>query len=120
MKPKFVLIAFVSTLFAMLTFTSCQKKTDCVATVICKDVNGLPLRGAAIQLFAIVRMPPSNTATVTADVRANGVSDENGKATFTFKLPAIFDIKASVGTATATGIIKLEVGSSVETSLTLQ
>lgn len=118
MKPKFVLIAFATALLSLLTFTSCQKKTDCIATVICKDVNGLPLRGVTIQLYALVEMP--SHATTTADIRANGISDESGKVTFTFKLPAIFDIKASIGSLTGTGIVKLEVGNSVEKTLTIQ
>ena len=118
MKLKSFLLAFPLLGAMLITNTSCDKKTDCMATVICKDANGMLLRGATIQLLAYVKTPLKGT--ITADVRANGVTDENGKVTFTFKLPAIFDIKASKGNLTGTGIIKLEEGNGVEKAVTIQ
>src|SRR4051812_22007606 len=95
---------------------SCVKDTDCKARVFCKDSVGGPVANANVLLFAVVKDPndPKGQATYTADVKAEGTTDEGGEAAFVFKLPAIYDIKATltVGTRTllGTSIIKLEEG----------
>lgn len=89
-----------------------------MASIICKDANGMLMRGAYIQLFAYVK--DAQNGILTADVRATGITDQNGKVTFTFKLPAIFDIKASKGNLTGTGIVKLEEGNGVEKAVIIQ
>lgn len=111
-------------------FISCEKNTDCKATVKCVDANGSPVQNAAVQLYANVKT--SNGGTVVADLKANGVSDGGGTVSFVFKLPAIYDIVASmtvantgtVGPATSTlignSIIKLEEGKTVEKTVTLK
>ncbi len=110
------------TLFAVLTVAvSCVKKTDCGATVICTDEYGAPVSNAKVKLFATVK---TNSSTVVADVKADGITDSEGKVKFIFKLPAIFDISATtiVGTKTlsSAGIIKLEEGKNAEKAITLQ
>lgn len=110
----------------VFTSTSCRKETDCKATVRCVDSVGNNLGNAYVQLFALVKDPadPKGTATFTADVKANGNTDASGEVKFTFKLPAIYDIRGSVviGTRTVTGagIIKLEEGKSVSKTVTLK
>jgi hypothetical protein len=67
---------------------------------------------------------PKGSTTFTADVKASGTTDAGGQVNFTFKLPAIYDIKATVtsGTRTITGtsIIKLEEGKTVSKTVTLK
>lgn len=105
---------------------SCQKDTDCKARVICRDSTGVSVGNANVQLYAVVKDPndPKGQATYTADVKANGVSDGSGQVSFVFKLPAIYDIRATiaVGTKTlvGTGIIKLEEGKTVEKIVTIK
>ncbi|MGZ3899345.1 MAG: hypothetical protein ACXVNQ_03300 [Bacteroidia bacterium] len=96
---------------------SCQKPTDCKATVHCVDTTCSPLRNSNVLLSAKI----SGRA---ADVKAEGTTDENGAVTFTFKLPAIFDIKAS-GSANAkpvsgSGLIRLEEGQGSEKTVVLK
>jgi hypothetical protein len=110
----------------IITGFSCQKDTDCKAKVICRDSSGVAVANANVLLYAVVKDPndPTGQTTYTADVKANGTSDSGGEAAFVFKLPAIYDIRATltVGTKTlvGTGIIKLEEGKSVEKTVTMK
>ena len=111
-------------------FISCDKNTDCTAKVICVDASGAAVQNAAVQLYATVKTTNQNT--VVADIKAQGVTDGSRTVSFLFKLPAIYDITASVtaantgtfGPATltlvGTGIIKLEEGKTVEKTVTLR
>ena len=126
MKPLALVFSgfLISTL--VISSFSCQKDTDCKAKVTCKDSLGAPYPNANVLLYAIVKDPndPKGQATYTADVKATGVSDGAGETSFVFKLPAIYDIRATsvVGTRTlvGTGIIKLEEGKTVEKTVTLK
>jgi hypothetical protein len=93
-----------------------------VATVITVDSAGTAVSNANVQLYAIVKT--STGGTVTADIKANGPTDGDGKVKFTFKLPAIYDIKATAAigskTYSGTGIIKLEEGKNTEKTVTLR
>jgi hypothetical protein len=110
----------------IFTGTSCRKETDCKATVKCIDSLGNVAGNATIQLYALVKDPndPKGTTTFTADVQAQGVTDAGGEVKFTFKLPAIYDIKATMilGAKTYTGasILKLEEGKSVSKTVTVK
>ncbi len=112
--------ATIITVLATLVFTNCQKKTDCKATIICNDSQGKPVNNAQVRLFANVKTTGTPPVTRTADVQASGTTDENGKVTFIFKLPAIFDVNASVGTATASTLIKLEEGQTTEKTVEIK
>lgn len=122
MKPLMIIIAgFLLSCF-MLTGTSCQKNTDCKATINCIDSMERPMSNVNVLLYATIKT--SNGGTVTADLKANGITDEGGQVNFTFKLPAIYDIKATrvVGTKTLTGsgIIKLEEGKGSEKTVSVK
>ena len=126
MKPLVVIVAgFILSCF-FLTGTSCQKNTDCKATVTCVDSSG-PVSNANVLLYATIKT--SQGGTVTADLKAQGTTDEGGSVRFTFKLPAIYDIRATkvttlsgTGTRTlvGTGIIKLEEGKASDKTVTLK
>lgn len=124
MKPLALIFAgFLIASFA-LTSTSCQKNTDCKASVKVIDSLGIPVNNATVNLFATIKT--SSGGTVTADVKATAVTDGGGEVKFTFKLPAIYDIRATLITAApsrtfvGTGIIKLEEGKGVEKTVTLK
>ena len=122
MKNKVIVPFIVLMLSLNYFFISCDKNTDCKATVKCVDGNGDAVANAAVKLFANVKT--AQNTTVIADLKANGVTDGGGSVSFVFKLPAIYDIKASLtlGTKTYTGasIIKLEEGKSVSKTVTLK
>lgn len=117
---------FIGTLaFAFLTIglsTSCEKKTDCKVTIKTIDSTGFAVPNAKVKLYANVKN--STGATVEADLKAEGTSDASGQTTFTFKLPAILDVKAvgmfGLDSVKGIGIVKLEIGKSVEKSITLK
>lgn len=122
MKPLVIIVAGFFLSCFLLTGTSCEKNTDCKATVTCVDTAGLAVSNARVLLYATIKT--SNGGTVVADVKADGTTDNGGQVRFTFKLPAIYDIRATqiVGTKTlsGTGIIKLEEGKGAEKTVTIK
>jgi hypothetical protein len=107
----------------IFNFSSCRKETDCKATIRCIDSVGNSVGSVDVLLYAPVKSPDGKT-TYTGDVTANGTTDGSGEVRFTFKLPAIYDIKATLATGTRTyngvGIIKLEEGKSVDKTVTMK
>jgi hypothetical protein len=120
--PVLLTAATVIALLGIVT-SSCQKETDCKATIVCNDSLGRPVNGANVYLYAPVKSADGKT-TYTADITASGNTDSDGRVNFTFKLPAIYDIKGTlpIGTRTisGTGVIKLEEGQTVEKTITLK
>ena len=91
--------------------SSCSKNTTCVANITVLDTNGLPAAGATVKLYANINPP--------GQVQAMGNTDAAGNVSFTFQLPAIFDISASKGSHTGTGLIQLQVGGTVSATVKL-
>lgn len=123
MKLKIVIATAAVLGVFCFTSTSCDKKTDCIANINCIDSLGLPMSGATVQLFANVKTATGGT--VTADLRANGLTDNSGRVSFTFKLPAIYDVRCSKKGAgnylmTGASIIKLEEGKGVDKTVTVR
>ena len=122
MKLRGIFIAVATLAVGFLFITSCKKNTDCIANIICNDSTGVGMGGATVYLYANVKTP--NSGTITADLRATGVTDGTGRISFTFKLPAIYDVKAlkTVGSASMQGIsiIKLEEGKAVDKTVVVR
>jgi hypothetical protein len=118
MKLKHFIFVLGLTSVIGFSISSCGKKTDCTAVIYTKDSVDMPISGARVLLFANVKTATGGT--ITADLKADGVTDESGRVSFVFKLPAIYDIKASVGTYSGAGIVKLEEGKSVDKTITLR
>jgi hypothetical protein len=123
MKPILLLVSGFLLSGIVFTGVSCQKDTDCRALVRCKDTLGKPVGEAYVELFALVKSADGKT-TFTSDIKATGSTDGGGEVRFTFKLPAILDIKATANRGgkniTGIGIIKLEEGETVEKEVTLR
>lgn len=123
MKLKGIFIGLALAGIVYLFNTSCKKNTDCIATIFCVDSTGIGLQGADVLLYANVKTPIGGT--ITADLKASGITDGTGRVSFTFKLPAIYDVKAmkNAGTSnsvTGVSIIKLEEGKTVEKTVTVR
>jgi hypothetical protein len=98
--------------------TSCNHDKSCEAVVKVVGTDGTtPVGDAKVELYATVS---TSTGPVTADLKAEGVTGSDGTVSFKFKLPAILDIKASKGSLTGQGIIKLEEKESVSKTVQLQ
>jgi|GEM_PF-1305056 len=114
-----VLVACVATLTLALTFTTgCKKDTECDATITVLDANGVPVPGALVKLTATGQNGPG-------DVVDQQSTDAYGKTHHTFKLPAIFNIEAThqgppAKTNNNADVIRLEIGETVEKSVTIQ
>jgi hypothetical protein len=103
-------------LFAILgSQTSCQKETtNCTAVVTVKDSNSNPVADAAVKLYA-----------PHGQVQGNGHTNASGTVSFTFTLPAIFNIAATYAigpndTLKGSGIIQLQIGQTVSSSVTVK
>ena len=89
-----VLVLVVSLLTALLVGNSCGRQKPCKADIMVMDSAGVnPQAGVLVQLYATITT--TGGGTTTADLKAEATTDANGKAYFTFKLPAIMDIKAT-------------------------
>lgn len=117
----FIISGVLLSSLALIT-TSCEKETKCIALIKCTDSTGIALANADVLLFALVKN--SAGVTYTADIKANGFSDANGDVSFTFKLPAIYDIKATLESNSQSlignGIIKLEEGKTIQKTIKLK
>ncbi|MBP8033435.1 MAG: hypothetical protein KAZ71_02495 [Bacteroidia bacterium] len=118
MKLKLFFATFALGLITLGINSSCQKKTDCKLIVTIHDSVGNAVSAATVKLFANVKT--ASGSTVEADLKAEGVSDGGGTSTYTFKLPAILDVKVVAGTKTGIGIVKLEEGKTVEKIITVK
>ena len=86
----FVILTSVA-IIVLFSF-SCNKPKPCKAIITVKDSAGIALQqGISVKLFATVT---TQTGTTTADLTAEGTTDAKGQVEFTFKLPAIMDIRA--------------------------
>lgn len=113
---------FITTLaFGLITLglnSSCQKKTDCKLIITTHDVVGNAIGGATVKLYANVKT--ASGSTVEADLKAEGQSDGGGSSSYTFKLPAILDVKVVSGSLSGIGIVKLEEGKTVTKDIILK
>lgn len=100
------------------SLNSCEKKTDCKLVIKTVDSAGVALGSVEVKLYANVKT--ASGATVEADLKAQGVSDASGLSNYTFKLPAILDIKGVLGNRSGVGIVKLEEGKTVEKTITVK
>lgn len=117
MKIKFFISSLLISVLC-IAISSCEKKTDCKLIVKTVDAAGNPIANATVKLYANIKT--SSGANVEADLKAEGVSDASGLSNYTFKLPAILDIKATSSGTVGVGIIKLEEAKTVEKTVTIK
>ncbi len=105
-------LAFISIIGSQ---TACKKdSTNCACVITVKDTNNYPVSGATVKLFA-----------PHGQVEGNGTTNSAGTVNFNFSLPAIFNIAAAKALAAndtlhGSGIIQLQIGQSVSTSVTVK
>ena len=117
MKKIITVGSFFVTFFVLFivcgTQSSCHKEnTNCTAVVTVLDSAGAnPISGCAVKLYA-----------PHGQVQGNGTTNAAGTVSFTFTLPAIFNISATKGlgqldTLKGSGIIQLQIGSTVSATV---
>lgn len=111
-------LLFASILFLGLVFifsSSCRRNKDCDLVVTIVDISGAPITGT-VHVFTSIGNNP--------DMDQTSVTDAQGMATFTFKLPAILDCEVTPdpvwGLGTTKTPVKLEEGKSVSKKITCQ
>jgi len=115
---RFTLI--LMTLVALSTGVSCGKKdTTCTAVIKVIRTNGSAVSGAKVRLTSNAGLATSKEL---ADyLPADELTDANGLATFEFKYPGILDVEVThIAYGAGTDLIKLEVGETVNKTVTIQ
>jgi len=108
------LLSFLVFFFTLNTLTSCKKQsTSCTADITVIDSASGPVSGATVKLYA-----------PHGQVGATGTTNSSGNVSFTFSLPAIFNISATDvvrpnDTLKGSGIIQLQVGQTASTTVTV-
>jgi len=137
-KFSFFTIVCLLALGAVMMFSSsCNKPEPCKAIITVKDTLGINVQpGVMVKLYATVT---TATGTTLGDLKDSAATDSEGKVRFTFKLPAIMDIRAEKPACTVTsptvtstggyvagvycqgkGIIKFEEGKTNEKTVLLK
>ncbi len=110
-----VVIVLVGFIFLGLNI-SCDKNKTCKVNVKCVyNSSGTPVNAANVALYAPIKTPSGST--ITADVQASGTTDGSGMVSFTFKLPAIFNVKATKDTLVGTSMATLEEGKTIDVTV---
>ena len=81
----------VFTLVISTTLTSCQKAKDTIGVIIVKDSIGNTVSGATVVLHQDGAISQQGNST-NPDLRKTDDTDENGRAEFTYKMEAIFQV----------------------------
>ena len=123
MKKKFyTFLLFIPIVVMLFQLNSCNapKPSKCVITVM-DSAGRKPLVGVKVHLYANI------TPNTTADLKADAVTDESGKCSFSFKNPCVMDVLATVSNCTvsgpnhvycnASGIVKCEEGKTAEKTI---
>ena len=117
MKNVYKLSAIAAVIALAITVVlpvSCKKETTCYANITVLDATtNAPVTGATVKLDCSTC---PTTSTLQTDQTA---TDASGRAAFTFKYEAVLDITVTLGSRTATGVVKLEAGKTVEKTVAL-
>ena len=119
MKKLITIGCFATATISLFLFgfgnVSCNKPTDCKANITVVDATNSAVTGATVLLYS--SNPPGQ-------VQSTSYTDGSGVASFNFKLPAIFDIHvikmvpSPKDSLVGKGIIQLQVGQTVSTTVT--
>ncbi|HTA84592.1 MAG TPA: carboxypeptidase-like regulatory domain-containing protein [Bacteroidia bacterium] len=104
---SFFLAAILFFVLLCGTQSSCTKNTTCNVDILIVDTTGFsgiqtPVAGATVKLYANINPP--------GQIQATGTTDNTGHFQYSFPNPAIFDIQATKGSMTGSGLIQLIVG----------
>jgi hypothetical protein len=115
-----ILGVFILAVVTLIHF-SCNKDKTCKVNVKCVNATtGAAVGGANVKLYAPVKT--TSGGTVVADVKAEGTTNSDGIVSFTFKLPAIFNIQAvkASDSLSGKGIVTLEEGKTVDATVQMK
>lgn len=104
----------IALVITVLIPTSCKKETTCTAEITVLDATtNQPVTGATVMLDC-------STCPTTGTLQSDQtVTDASGRCSFSFKYEAVLDIHVTLQTRTATGVVKLEAGKTVEKTVAL-
>lgn len=119
---KSVLIVLAA-VFSMANFSCKEKDLTCTAIIkVVRSIGG-PAPSAKVTLTSEYGQLSETHDLDPALVEPNNtkITDANGEVSFTFKYPAILDIKVThISYGTAEDLVKLEEGETVTKTVTLQ
>ena len=121
MKSLIKFFSFVLLTIVFLAAGSCADKDEtCTAVIKVVGANGTPANGARVTLTSQFGL--SQSSELATYLPAEMLTNVNGIATFTFRYPAILDVEVTHVTSSevSSDLIKLEVGETVNKTITLQ
>jgi uncharacterized GH25 family protein len=118
------LIRLLSLCSLLIVGTSCNKEKDTIARVKVVDVDGYPVAGAYVKLFANLAYPQGDASRL----RREGSTDSNGMVEFDYTQQykqgqagfAVLDIVSFKDSAVGEGIIKILEEEENEETVTLE
>ena len=81
-------------LLTSIMFISCQEAKDTIGVIIVKDSNGNTVSGATVVLHQDDAISQQTGNSTNPELRKTNITDENGRAEFTYELEAIFQVDA--------------------------
>ena len=82
-------------LFFSSIFISCEKNKETIAVIIVEDNDGNFVSGATVVLHPESSFSPTTGLPTDSDLRKTDITDSNGRAEFTYKLPAILRVNVT-------------------------
>lgn len=82
-------------LFFSSIFVSCEKNKETIAVIIVEDNDGNFVSGATVVLHPDDSFSPTTGLPTDSDLRKTDITDSNGRAEFTYKLPAILRVNVT-------------------------
>jgi hypothetical protein len=116
----------VMVLALIVAINGCKKDKHTIATITVVNDEGEPVPGASVQLYAVPSETPPPPNVIRFDTTQ--VTNGTGKVSFDFSEFykkgqagfAVLDIKASKGSLSGEGIIKIEEEKTTEETITIE
>ena len=82
-------------LLVCMTLVSCEKSKETIAVIIVETIEGNSVPGATVVLHQDGSISSSTGKPADSSLRKTDTTDSNGRAEFTYKLPAILSVEVT-------------------------
>ena len=82
-------------LLVCMILVSCEKSKETIAVIIVETIEGNSVPGATVVLHQDGSISSSTGKPTDSSLRKTDITDSNGRAEFTYKLPAILSVEVT-------------------------